>query len=178
MSMQTLRLDYQADGRSAGMEMILLVAGVCALLFMGWSYQEESEKISHQEILMAGIQSMGPARTEVSSTRKDSEQVAQEIKQANAVILELNLPWKELFEAFESAHNVDVAVLTIEPDAQKGQVRISGEAKSLESLPAYLAYLQKVTLFRDVVLLNHQVQEQDPQRPVRFMLQATWGTPR
>ena len=178
MNMQILRLDYQANGRDTRMERALLLVGVCALLFVVWCYQEETEKITRQEVLMQGVQRASPTHTEVSPIRKDPEQVAQEVKQANAVILELNLPWKELFESFESAQNGDVAVLSIEPDAQKGLVRIGGEAKSLESLPAYLAHLQKVTLFRDVVLLNHQVQEQDPQRPVRFMLQATWGAQR
>ena len=66
-------------------------------------------------------------------------------------------------------------MLAIEPDAQKGLVRISAEAKSLESLVAYLAYLQKIPLLRDIELVTHQIQEQDPQHPVRFMLQATWG---
>ena len=91
------------------------------------------------------------------------------------IILELNLPWKELFDAVESYRKDDIAVLAMEPDAQKGLVRISGEAKSLDSLVVYLAYLQKIPLLRDIELVNHQIREQDPQQPVRFMLQATWG---
>lgn len=178
MSMQTLRLDYQADARNPWAGAAMLVAGLAVLLFIVWSYQEQEQKLTQQEMLLDSMKSASSSRVEILPARKDTEQVALEIKQANAVILQLNLPWKELFEAFESAQHADVAVLAIEPDAQKGLVRISAEAKSLDSLPAYLAYLQKVPLFQEVALLNHQVQEQDPQRPVRFMLQATWGARR
>lgn len=173
--METMKLDYQADGRNTWVGAILLVTGLSLMLLMVWNYQEESKSVSRQELLLASILKAPASRMEVLPARKDTEQVALEIKQANAIIFELNLPWKELFEAFEVTRNTDIAVLAIEPDAQKGFVRISGEAKSLESLPAYLGYLQKVPLFKDVALLNHQVQQQDPQRPVRFMLQATWG---
>ncbi|MBU1424265.1 MAG: hypothetical protein KKH12_14795 [Gammaproteobacteria bacterium] len=176
--MDAMQLDYHADARNIWTGAILLVAGLSLMLFMVWRYQEESRNISSQEVLLAGIQNASASRPERLPARKDTEQVALEIRQANAIIFELNLPWKELFDAFEATQNTDIAILSIEPDAQKGLVRISGEAKALESLPAYLSYLQKVSLFQDVALLNHQIQEQDPQHPVRFMLQATWGARR
>jgi Tfp pilus assembly protein PilN len=173
--MEPLKLDYLTDGRSIWIGAVALVAGLFALLLVVWNYQEVNQKISQQEVLVANVRHANVAREAMTTTEKDSEQVALEIKQANSIILELSLPWKELFDAFESSLHSDIAVLAIEPDAQKGLVRISGEAKSLDSLPGYIAYLQKISLFKDVALLNHQIQEQDPQRPVRFMLQATWS---
>ena len=178
MIMESIELDYLSNGRSTWIGALALVAGLSALLFAAWSYQEESQKISRQEMLVANIRHASVARQAMATTEKDSEQVALEIKQANSIILELALPWKELFDAIESSRHSDIAVLAIEPDAQKGQVRISGEAKSLDSLPGYIAYLQKISLFQDVALLNHQIQDQDPQKPVRFMLQATWSLQR
>jgi len=170
-----LKLDYQASGRSTWIGMTILAAGLAWMLFVGWSYQVQSQKISAQEILAASARSLNSNSDNEPRVEGDAEQVSQEIKQANAVIMELDLPWKELFEAFESSQKKNVAVLAIEPDAQKGMVRISGEAKSLANLPDYLVYMQKVPLFREVVLLNHQIQDQDPQKPARFMLQAEWG---
>ena len=175
MTMEQIQLDYLSDGRSIWTGAVALVAGLFAMLFVAWSYQEESQKISQQEMLIANARHASVARQAMAVTEKDSGQMALEIKQANSIILELSLPWKELFDAFESSRHSDIAVLAIEPDAQKGLVRISGEAKSLESLPGYIAYLQKISLFQNVELLNHQIQDQDPQRPVRFMLQASWS---
>jgi Tfp pilus assembly protein PilN len=173
--MQPIELDYLSDGRSIWIGAVALVAGLFAVLLVAWSYQEESQKVSQQEMLIADVRHVSAARQTMVTTEKDSEQVALEVKQANSIILELSLPWKELFNAFESSRLSDIAVLAIEPDAQKGLVRISGEAKSLDSLPGYIAYLQKIPLFTDVALLNHQIQDQDPQRPVRFMIQANWS---
>jgi Tfp pilus assembly protein PilN len=173
--MEAIKLDYLDDGRNIWIGIVILAVGLCGTLFMAWNYHEENLKISQQEMLVASVKNGKAIRMDVLPSDKDANQVASEIKQANAIILELNLPWKELFSALESYNQNDVAVLSIEPDAQQGLVRINAEAKSLDSLLAYIAYLQKVSLFQDVALLNHQIQEQDPQKPVRFMLQATWG---
>jgi Tfp pilus assembly protein PilN len=142
---------------------------------MLWSYHEGSEKIAQQEKLIAGIRSEKASFQNQLPADTNSEQITLETNQAKMIILELNLPWKELFSTVESYPKDDVAVLTIEPDSQKGFVRINAEAKSLDSMLAYVTYLQKTQLFREVELINHQLQEQDPQRPVRFMLQASWS---
>ena len=126
-------------------------------------------------MLVASVRNERLSRLEPLPIEKDTEQTARETAQAKAIILELNLPWKELFGAIESYRKDDIAVLSIEPDAQKGSVRINAEAKSLDSVTAYLTYLQKIPLFSNVELVSHQIQEQDPQQPVRLMLQATWG---
>ncbi|WP_283743547.1 hypothetical protein [Sideroxydans sp. CL21] len=173
--MEALRLDFLNDGRNIRAGLAVLLVGLSGTIFMAWSYHEESQKISQQETLIASLRSARIPRLDKMPVEKDSEQIALETSQAKAIILELNLPWKELFEAIESYQKDDIAVLAIEPDAQKGFVRINAEAKSLDSMIAYLAYLQNISLFRDVELVNHQIQEQDPQQPVRFMLQASWG---
>jgi len=174
--MDAIKFDYLSDGRNIWVGIVVLAAGLCATLIMVWSYHETSQKISRQETLIASIKSSVNSRPKVLPVERDTEQTVLETSQAKAIILELNLPWKELFGAIESYQKDDVAVLAIEPDAQKGSVRINAEAKTLESMIAYLAYLQKIPLFRDVELVTHQVQEQDTQQPIRFMLQAAWGT--
>jgi len=173
--MDALKFDYLSDGRNSWAGVVVLAMGLCATLFVIWNYHEGSQKIAQQENLIESIRSEKASRMDPLPVVADSEQVTLETNQAKAIILELNLPWKELFSVVESYQKDDVAVLTIEPDSQKGLVRINAEAKSLDSMLAYLAYLQKTPLFRNVELVSHQVQEQDPQQPVRFMLQASWG---
>jgi len=173
--MEALKLDYLSDGRNIWLGVIAMLAGLCCTLFLLWSYHEGSQKIAQQQTLIASIRSEKASKLDPLPVAADSDQVTLETNQAKVIILELNLPWKELFAAVESYSKDDVAVLSIEPDSQKGSVRINAEAKSLDSMLAYLAYLQKTPLFREVELINHQVQEQDPQQPVRFLLQASWG---
>ena len=173
--MEALKLDYLSSGRNFWIGAVALTVGVCAAFYVAWIYQEGSRKIAQQESVVAGIRSEKASRMDPLPVEADSEQLTLETNQARAIILELNLPWKELFAAVESYQLDDVAVLSIEPDSQKGLVRINAESKSLDSMVAYFAYLQKIPLFREVELVSHQVQEQDPQHPIRFMLQASWA---
>ena len=173
--MDALKLDFLSDGRKRWPGYLALTVGLSAILLVAWRYQDENRKVFQLEKLVASVRSERLSRLAPLPVEKNSEQTALETAQAKAIILELNLPWKDLFEAIESYRKDDIAVLSIEPDAQKGLVRINVEAKSLDSVTAYMIYLQKIPLFRDVELVSHQIQEQDPQQPVRLMLQASWG---
>jgi hypothetical protein len=51
----------------------------------------------------------------------------------------------------------DVALLGLTPDARKGQVRISAEARNLEAMLQYHQRLEASDELSDVSLLNHEV---------------------
>jgi hypothetical protein len=42
---------------------------------------------------------------------------------------------------------------------------------------AYVEALKKQDLFADVVLTRHEINEQDPMRPIRFQIDAEWSAP-
>lgn len=173
--MAAVNLDY-LEGRSSNWAgMMALAIGVAGLISVGWHYRDLSREISEQETLVSRLQERGKSMSvSPDAGMRDAEQVARETRQANAAILALSLPWKQFFDAIEVTRTNDVAVLAIEPDAQKGLVRISAEAKTFGSMLSYVSSLQKIALFREVLILNHQIQDQDPQKPIRFVLQAAW----
>lgn len=171
--MQALKLDYVAHGRPAWAGAVLLALGLMGCAAAAWHHLELDRRIAFQESLLSGLRHRQHAPAPIP--KEDPGKLSDEVGAANAVIDELNRPWNALFSAFESTPHDDVAILAIEPDAKKGVVRISGEAKSLESLLGYIGNLQKVPLFHDVTVQNHQVQDQVPEKPVRFMIQAQWG---
>jgi Tfp pilus assembly protein PilN len=108
----------------------------------------------------------------------DVMQLAAEIKHANEIIRQLNQPWDKLFMALESAANNQVALLSIQPDTRKQLIHISGEAKNLEAILDYLAQLRGQETLAQIVLTNHEIKLQDPDKPVRFSLSAKWATAR
>ncbi len=173
--MQSVDLDYLADKRPNWLGLTALAIGAIALVLMVDHYRDLDRKISDQELLVSRLQAerKNSFATPASEHRND-EQIARETKQANAAILQLSLPWKDLFEALETTRKNEVAILAIEPDVKKGLVNISAEAKKLDSMLDYVASLQKVALFHEVLILNHQVQEQNPEKPIRFVVQAAW----
>ncbi len=92
----------------------------------------------------------------------------------NAAVLQLNLPWRALHDAVQAGTPASIALLALEPDARRSTVRITAEAKTSEDMIAYVEQLQKDEWFSAVVLTRHEINEQDPNRPIRFQLDARW----
>ncbi|HEY8357539.1 MAG TPA: hypothetical protein VIL30_08780 [Ramlibacter sp.] len=88
----------------------------------------------------------------------------------NQVVRQLNTPWGGLLAVLEATTPDDVALVSIEPDARQGSVRIQAEARTLEVLLAYAQSLKGAGLFADVVPVKYETNEQDPNRPARLML--------
>lgn len=95
----------------------------------------------------------------------------------NAAIAQLNLPWPALRQAIGAATPATVALLALEPDARRQRLKITAETRDPESMVAYIAQLKRQQVFGDVILLRHEINELDPNRPLRFELDAPWRTP-
>lgn len=101
-------------------------------------------------------------------------ELAREIGNANDVLRSLVVPWDEMFQAVESSGSRQVTLLGLEPNVQRLQVKINGEARDFKAVMAYLTQLEQQPVFGSVFLLNHEVRQESPDKPVRFTLQATW----
>lgn len=96
----------------------------------------------------------------------------------NAAILQLNLPWRDVQDALASATPPAVALLALEPDARKHILKITAETTGSDAMVAYVAQLKQQELFDGrVQLLRHEINALDPNRPLRFQLEARWGAP-
>lgn len=92
----------------------------------------------------------------------------------NRIVLQLNLPWRDLHDAIAAATPASIALLALEPDARRRRMKISAEARTSEAMLAYVEQLKRQPLFADVALRRHEINEQDPNRPIRFQLDAQW----
>jgi hypothetical protein len=96
------------------------------------------------------------------------------VKHANAVAHELARRWDGVFLAIEAASDAEVALLAIEPDARKGIVRVTAEAKNKTAMLRYLTRLQSRQPLQRMLLEHHEVRLQEPERPVRFVVSGEW----
>jgi Tfp pilus assembly protein PilN len=85
-------------------------------------------------------------------------------------------PWERLFSAIERASGPDVSLLTLAPQAAGTELTLSGEARSMAALLAFMRQLQKAGFFNRVYLHDHHVDPADAMHPVRFSLLLKWGT--
>ncbi len=172
--MRALTLDYRARTRAGWVGVALLVAGVAGAGILGSQYRQIADEVTQAE---TGLREHGIAtrkKVDISSAAGDVQKVALEVKHAREVLIQLSTPWNELFASVESVDAPNVALLGIESDIGKQRVKISAEAKNPGAMLDYLRELEGQPAFADVYLESHQIQQQDPQRPVRFVLTATW----
>jgi len=169
--MAELNLDYQPNSPFPWGGVVLLGMAMVALVLSGIYYQRLSAQVS---VLEAKIERTNNKAALRESSARGAVELAEEVKNANDVLRHLGVPWESLFHAVESSGNQNITLLAIEPDIEKQQVKISGEAKSFSSLMNYMTHLQGQTVFGSVYLQNHDVQQEDPDKPVRFSLIAGW----
>lgn len=174
--MRPLDLDYiprPAWANRGGLGILLLallVAGAMPVMYLHHAEEKEALQARHKQLersrqYLAGRTALsGPAMQEVQS----------EVKRANEVIVQLDLPWGPLFEALEGSSHETVALLGIQPDAQKRALTLAAEAKDMPSAVAYVKRLGHEPILSGIHIVNHQVQDQDPDKPLRFSVQAVW----
>jgi len=174
--MRALDLDYQRVRKPVPwLGLGVLLAALAALAVTGLYYQNLNREIQSWETKADHIR-LSSQRSPVARALTEQAARAQmlEVKQANQVVRQLALPWNALFKAVETAGGESIALLLLEPDLQKGTVRISGEAKNFDALLNYVKELSTREVFGSVTLQNHQIQQDTPEKPVRFSLLAHW----
>jgi hypothetical protein len=175
--MHALRLDYQRNNKPVPwLGRGVLVAALASLALTGGYYQTLNQQIAFWEKKIDRDERLSSHRALAS--RPLSEQAAREqlleVKEANQVVSQLSLPWNALFKAVETSGGQNIALLSMEPDLRKGTVKMSGEAKDLNALLSYVKRLSSHEVFGSVFLQNHQIQQEDPEKPLHFSLLAHW----
>ena len=168
MSAPRLELDYLAPPRRTAWPGWLLLALSLALGgYLFGRYQDAREALVRLET-ESGL--LSPERRPARALPR--ERLDAEKKAAEAVVRQLTVPWAGLIGALEKASARDVALLQLQPEAGERRLRLTAEARNREAMFAYLRRLEAAPALAEVHLLSHQVQQEDPQRPIQFSLQA------
>jgi len=147
---------------------------LCAVaLVQVLDYREAREEVDAQ---LAALQARAAAPSAAPSTPR-TPVGEHEALAVNAAVAQLNLPWRALHDAVRAATPQNVALLALEPDAKRHVLRITAEAKSSDDMLAYVSLLEREEWFASITLVRHEVVEQDPNRPLRFQLDAGWEAP-
>ncbi len=137
------------------------------------AYQEEREQLDALHVALAArSQAARPVQAAAQPMLALPEAQAQAV---NDAVMQLNLPWRDLYEAVRAATPSNVALLALEPDAKRRTLRITAETRNSDDMLAYVAKMQEQSWFGSVVLTRHEIAEQDPNRPLRFQVAAQWG---
>ena len=150
---------------------VLLVLGVSAATAACLEYRVLESRRAGLELRLQAL------------NRSGHRDPAQEVRnaglteEAGRVARELGTPWTKLLAELEAASRDSVgqiALLSVEPDRTKHNVRLTGESRDLPLVLAYVQRLQSSALLHYPMLDTHDVKIDDPQRPIRFALTAEW----
>ncbi|MCW5620289.1 MAG: hypothetical protein KIS79_04190 [Burkholderiales bacterium] len=153
--------------------LLLIGALVAAAAFM--HYRAVAGALQARNAQVSGLRELTqrtlPALSDGASA---SPEMREQIRKANEVLAQINVPWSGLFASIEAAQDEDVALLAVQPDVRTRSVAISGQARDMTSVLAYMTRLEHDARLREVILANHAVKVQEAGQPVEFTLAARW----
>lgn len=175
--MRELRIDFE-NGSTAPRRLAipLLIASLALIVVVAVAYRDTSAQVEYWNDEVTRLRSGGTQAAQAASPRASDKVTEAELKRAHEIVNQLTLPWDQLFLAVEAATPSNVALLGVEPNAQKRSVRLTGEGKDIHAVLAYVRQLEEQPVLRDVYLLDHGTPDADPQRPARFVIEAIWRT--
>lgn len=170
MKRSRLELDYVVPPRHPawlGLLLLALALGIGTDLVL--RFVSARDERSHMSTTQERLNTARPAATAVAGERLD-----EQVKSAETIVRQLTLPWATLIAVLEDVATKDVALLQVRPEAQQRLLRFTAEARNHQAMLQYLNNLAAARGIDDVHLLSHQVQLDDPQKPVQFSAQAAF----
>lgn len=175
--MRLISLDYiRPLPRRRTASLVLLTLASVFTIYLWHAYQEIN---TSTEFLEAKIATQPRYQTEpkMNNLQPSSESQTTQIETTHVqhVMSQLSLPWEKIFDTLEDNSTSNVALLSITPNADQRSISLHGEAVNLDALLIYIEKLQNTKFLTSVYLLNHQIQTQDPKKPILFQIITQWA---
>lgn len=179
MSRLRLRFPYREQSAPQG-DVVLLLMGLLIVATVFLQFRNLAEEVNFWSARVERMeqqqqQKTAPRTRATSRIREFGQEIQKEIAYANAILDQMNLPWEALFDSIEHAATDDVALLSIQPNVGSRTVRLSGEAKSMTELLDFVEALERESVFENVHLLSYKIKQDNPYRPIVFLLHAIWN---
>lgn len=85
--------------------------------------------------------------------------------------------WNGLLDRLETSLADDVSLLALDLDGRKGQAELRGVCADSAELFAYLERLRSQAGLTSAALQQHELRDDDPARPLSFLIRAQWDSP-
>ena len=171
------RLDFLRPRPTPWAGWAVSVLGLAALVWTAlplWTVQQDNLLRQQRLDRLSAATPPAAGASTPAARRGDGSAAGNDGARASVLLQRLNAPWGELFALLEQHASTDIGLLQVEPDALTRQVRITALSRDLPGMVAWLRQLQADARLSDVLLLQHQREEQSPGQPVRFSLSARW----
>lgn len=162
-----VRLDFDFHARPARYSkpgVALLVAGVGALIWSVATWQQARATETGQALRLAAYE-----RTPVAADRRPASRAEDAaLKSQTDIAAQLRFSWQPAFAALDNTHTPDIALVSLDANQAKAQLKLVAEARQLSDAIAFLNALQQQPGVARAELLQHELQKDAAQKPVRF----------
>ena len=170
-----LDIDYVPSRSHRRIALGLLGIAVSLWVMIFFVYQQENEEI---RILHETLQRMPKyAGIEVPTKRVESAfamLTKDEKRELEQISRKMNMPWDNIFRGLQRAGAARIALLEVTPDPDTHRLRMVGEAPRANEVWEYMTRLSLQPGFSQVVLVEHEFRQDQPQQPIRFVLDLKW----
>lgn len=169
------RLDFDfhpQPSRPGKLGIALALAGVASL---GWAWTNlQAARAAEAGLAMqiAALEQARPSAAAKPAVRADTPAQAAQTR----IESQLAYSWQAAFDALAAARSSKIALLSVDAVQAKSQMKLTAEARQLSDAVEFIEALQRQPGVRRAALTQHEVQADDPQKPVRFNLLLDVGT--
>jgi hypothetical protein len=167
MTMARLDFDFHARPSRPVMPAILLALAGCVALIGSWTSLQAARATEAGLAMRIAALEKVPARpaTKPATHADDTARLARA-----RVAGQLAYAWQPAFEALAAARSRKIALVSLEAVQAKSQLKLVAEARQLADAIAYIDALQQQPGVRRVELLQHELQADDAQKPLRVSI--------
>ena len=169
--MRRFDLDFQPR-RPGLLAVVLLLAALILCLDQWLEYDRLRQQNSELQSRLEQLQQRAK-RLNGQAARPESLFSVEENKALQQAVKAIRVDWEALFRHVEQASGKDISLLQIRPNVSGRTLHVGGEARNMAAALAFVDALRGAPL-SDVVLISHQIKQNDAQRPIVFEIAATW----
>lgn len=176
-----------------GWRLVLLAAGIIALLPSASRWLQQANEIQRLETQLAQAQPRRAPQPALTPTQQREQD--QQTKVITEAVRQLNLPVARLLKTLQAPADLHVALLGLDLNGQpaqeadaaqaggasaaaiaapSGSLKIAAEAETAQDMLNYLAFLNQQQMFRSVYLVKHEMASGAAGQAYRFQLEAQW----
>lgn len=161
------RLDFDfhvRPSRPGKLGVTLALAGVAALAWAWTNLQTARATEARLTTQIAALKQAQPRAAAQSVTRTDDTALAAQTR----IEAQLKYSWQPAFDALAAARSKKIALISLDANQAKSQLKLVAEARQLADAVAFIDALQQQPGVKHAELIQHELQTDDAQKPVRF----------
>lgn len=168
------RLDFDFHARPArpgALGVALVLAGVAAMAWVWMNLQTVHATGAGLALRIAALEK-SQSRPAVQPVKRTDDAAQRTRAQVSA---QLAYSWQPAFEALAAARSSKIALVSLDAVQSTSRLKLVAEARRLADAIAFIDALQQQPGMRRVELLQHELQADNAQKPLRFNILLELG---